>query len=101
MGRMDHKVVLITGIGGGMGREAALRFAAEGAKVVGCDLVAEGAEETVRLVREAGGEITNFAPVNLANAVESQKWIDAAALQKLAAPLAKNGYGQYLLGLLK
>ncbi len=30
----------------------------------------------------------------------AQKWIDAAALQKLAAPLAKNGYGQYLLGLL-
>ncbi len=30
-----------------------------------------------------------------------QKWIDPAALQKLAAPLAKNGYGQYLLGLLK
>jgi glucose-1-phosphate thymidylyltransferase len=29
------------------------------------------------------------------------KWIDAVALQKLAAPLAKNGYGQYLLGLLK
>jgi glucose-1-phosphate thymidylyltransferase len=31
----------------------------------------------------------------------SQKWIDAAAVQKLAAPLAKNGYGQYLLNLLK
>ncbi len=31
----------------------------------------------------------------------SQKWIDATALQKLAAPLAKNGYGQYLLHLLK
>jgi glucose-1-phosphate thymidylyltransferase len=30
-----------------------------------------------------------------------QKWIDAAALHKLAAPLAKNGYGQYLLNLLK
>ena len=30
-----------------------------------------------------------------------EKWIDAAALQKLAAPLAKNGYGQYLLQLLK
>jgi glucose-1-phosphate thymidylyltransferase len=30
-----------------------------------------------------------------------QKWIDAATLQKLAAPLAKNGYGQYLLNLLK
>ena len=30
-----------------------------------------------------------------------QQWIDSAALQKLAAPLAKNGYGQYLLNLLK
>jgi len=28
-------------------------------------------------------------------------WIDAAELQQLAKPLAKNGYGQYLLGLLK
>jgi len=28
-------------------------------------------------------------------------WIDASALEKLAAPLAKNGYGQYLLNLLK
>lgn len=31
----------------------------------------------------------------------AQKWIDAEQIQKLAAPLAKNGYGQYLLSLLK
>jgi glucose-1-phosphate thymidylyltransferase len=31
----------------------------------------------------------------------AQKWIDASQLQKLALPLAKNGYGQYLLNLLK
>ena len=30
-----------------------------------------------------------------------QGWIDAAALGRLAEPLAKNGYGQYLQGLLK
>ena len=30
-----------------------------------------------------------------------QGWIDAAALQKLASPLSKNGYGHYLLNLLK
>ena len=30
-----------------------------------------------------------------------QNWIDAAAVHKLAAPLAKNGYGQYLLNLIK
>jgi glucose-1-phosphate thymidylyltransferase len=29
-----------------------------------------------------------------------EQWIDAAALERLAAPLAKNGYGQYLLNLL-
>jgi glucose-1-phosphate thymidylyltransferase len=31
----------------------------------------------------------------------AQKWIDAPQLEKLAAPLAKNSYGQYLLNLLK
>jgi glucose-1-phosphate thymidylyltransferase len=31
----------------------------------------------------------------------SQGWVDAAQIQKLAAPLAKNGYGQYLLSLLR
>jgi glucose-1-phosphate thymidylyltransferase len=30
-----------------------------------------------------------------------QKWISAAQLEALAQPLARNGYGQYLLGLLK
>jgi glucose-1-phosphate thymidylyltransferase len=29
------------------------------------------------------------------------RWIDAAQLRELARPLAKNGYGQYLLGLLE
>lgn len=79
MSRLANKVVLITGIGGGMGREAALRFTREGARVVGCDLYPEGAEETVALVRAAGGEITNFSPVNLADAQAAKDWIDAAA----------------------
>jgi len=30
-----------------------------------------------------------------------QKWIDAEQLEKLAQPLARNGYGQYLLSILK
>jgi len=78
VGRLDNKVVLITGIGGGMGREAAITFAREGAKVIGCDLFEEGANETVRLVREAGGEIANFAPVNLADANETKAWVEAS-----------------------
>lgn len=78
MGRLAGKVVAITGIGGGMGREAALRFAAEGAKVVGCDLFTEGADETVRLVRAAGGQIENLAPVNLSDAADTARWMDWA-----------------------
>ena len=31
----------------------------------------------------------------------SNGWIDDAQLRELALPLAKNGYGQYLLGLLE
>jgi len=79
MGRLDDKIALITGIGGGMGRAAALRFTAEGARVVGCDLFPEGAEETVRLVRDAGGEIENFAPVELSDAAAAAHWVDQAA----------------------
>jgi NAD(P)-dependent dehydrogenase (short-subunit alcohol dehydrogenase family) len=78
MPRLDGKIAFITGIGGGMGRTAALTFAAEGARIVGCDLFDEGAAETVRLVRESGGEIEGFAPVNLADAGESKRWIEAA-----------------------
>ena len=79
MTRLNGKVALITGIGGGMGREAALRFAAEGADIVGCDLFEDGLNETVRIVREAGGEITGHAPVNLADAAEAERWVDEAA----------------------
>ncbi len=78
MGRLEGKVALITGIGGGMGRTAALRFAAEGARIVGCDLVADGADETVRLVREAGGEIVSFAPVELSDAADASRWVEDA-----------------------
>jgi len=65
MGTLDGKVVLITGTGGGLGRVAALTFAREGAKVVGADLQVAGNDETVELVRRAGGEMTGIAPVDL------------------------------------
>lgn len=78
MKRMQDKVVLITGIGSGMGRAAALRFASEGALVVGCDLFQDTAEETARLVREAGYELHYQAPVDLSDAQGAKAWIDWA-----------------------
>ena len=47
MGRLDGKVAVITGAGGGMGREAAVLFTEEGAKVCAADVQFAAAEETV------------------------------------------------------
>jgi len=46
MGRLDGKVCVITGAGGGMGREAAVLFTAEGAQVCAADVNLAAAEET-------------------------------------------------------
>src|SRR5207248_1093829 len=47
MGRLDGKVCVITGAGGGMGRDAAVLFTAEGARVCAADVDLAAAEETV------------------------------------------------------
>jgi NAD(P)-dependent dehydrogenase (short-subunit alcohol dehydrogenase family) len=49
MGRLDGKVCVITGAGGGMGRDAAILFTQEGANVCAADVDAEAAAETVGL----------------------------------------------------
>ena len=70
MGQFDGKVVYITGMARGQGRNHALRFAREGAAIIGMDIAgpvadhttypaatAEDFGDTVRLVEEAGGKI--------------------------------------------
>ena len=80
-GRLDGKVALITGTGGGQGRVAALRFAAEGAKVFGCDVNQAGHDETCALVRAAGHEMGGAAPVDLGDPDQAQAWVEAAVAQ--------------------
>jgi NAD(P)-dependent dehydrogenase (short-subunit alcohol dehydrogenase family) len=53
--RFQGKVVLITGAGVGIGRAAAIRFAAEGAQVAVNSLTPANGMETLRLLKEAGG----------------------------------------------
>ena len=86
-GSLAGKIGLITGGSSGIGRAAALAFAREGAKVViGNRRIAEG-EETVELVRQAGGEailvrtdVTKAAEVEslVAKAVEAYGRLDCA-----------------------
>jgi NAD(P)-dependent dehydrogenase (short-subunit alcohol dehydrogenase family) len=53
VGRLDGKVVVITGAGGGMGRQAAILFAQEGASVCAADVDSEAAEQTAAAARDA------------------------------------------------
>ena len=55
-GQVDGKIALVTGGGSGIGRSTSLAFAREGATVVVSDVVVEGGEETVHLIKSAGGE---------------------------------------------
>lgn len=75
--RLKDKVALITGAGSGIGRESALLFAKEGAKVVVCDLKVEAGEETVSLIQQAGGEAT-FAGGDVSKASDVQHMIATA-----------------------
>ena len=59
--RLKGKVVLITGSGMGMGREASLLFAEEGARIVVADIDATAAQQTVALVEKAGGQAVAVA----------------------------------------
>src|SRR5438093_11533139 len=73
-GRLDGKIALVTGGSSGIGRASALAFAREGAKVVVADVTAEGGQETVRLIKEAGGE-ARFLKVDVARAAEVETLI--------------------------
>lgn len=77
-GRLENTIALITGVGGGIGAAAASMFAAEGARVVGCDLDETSARRTEQNVRSAGGEITVMGGVDLGDADQAKAWVDRA-----------------------
>jgi NAD(P)-dependent dehydrogenase (short-subunit alcohol dehydrogenase family) len=73
-GRLAGKVVCISGIGRGQGRAAVLRFAAEGARVIGCDL---NPEEGARTAADAGGGV-ECVTANALEEADVATWIDTA-----------------------
>ena len=75
--RLQDKVSIITGAGGGMGRTAALMFAKEGSKVVVADFNDAAGAATVQLVEDAGGEAT-FVKTNVADEASAKAMVDHA-----------------------
>lgn len=55
-GSFTGKVAFVTGAASGIGREAALAFAREGAKVVAADISEQGNQATVHLIEDQGGQ---------------------------------------------
>jgi len=82
MDRLAGKVALITGAGGGIGRESAVLFAAEGASVVCVDLNESAALETVETVTQRGG-----------NAVSVTADVSSDDDTKMMVAVAEDTYG--------
>jgi NAD(P)-dependent dehydrogenase (short-subunit alcohol dehydrogenase family) len=61
-----------------MGSAAAHMFAAQGAQIVGCDIMSERAEATVQSVREAGGEMVSYHPCDLTQLSDCEKLTELA-----------------------
>ena len=54
--KLENKVAIITGAGSGIGKETALLFAGEGARVVVADINEKGGSDTVDVIKRNGGE---------------------------------------------
>jgi len=75
MNGLQNKVAIVTGGSSGIGRATALAFAREGVKVVVSDVARDGGEETVRLIKEQGGEAI-FVPCDVSQSSDVEALVN-------------------------
>ena len=91
-GNLGGKVALVTGASSGIGRASALAFARAGARVVVADVTVEGGQETVQLIKNAGGE-ASFVKADVARASEVEALVRHAVAAYGRLDCAHNNAG--------
>ena len=74
--KLKGKIAIITGAGKGIGREAALAIAAEGATVVAVARTQADLDETVKLIKEQGGTASSLSR-DLTDSAQVQSMVDS------------------------
>ena len=78
--RLEDKVALITGASSGIGKESALLFAKEGAKIVAVDVNDPEGEQTVSEIKAAGGDAI-YVHADVSSASDSEAMVESAEYQ--------------------
>ncbi len=92
MKTLESKVAIVTGAGSGIGREVALKYAAEGAKVVVADIDEKGGNETVAILRKSDGEAI-FIKSDSSTVAGNQSLVEETVKKFGALHLACNNAG--------
>lgn len=92
MSILENKVAVVSGAGSGIGRAIAITYAKEGAKVVVADINEEHAEETVKLIKENGGDAISVK-ADSSQASENKRLVEAVVAEYGRLDIACNNAG--------
>lgn len=92
MSLLKDKVAIVSGAGSGIGRAVAEAYAREGAKVVITDINEDHGNETVKTIKEAGGEAF-FVKADSSVAEENKKLVEAVVAKYGRLDIACNNAG--------